>query len=158
MEPTSSLQSTWDFLYKIIEKNSIAWLLNCYEIPIQGHMLTLLKTLHICRLFSHWALSNCCDPLWDTFYISMIKITYTSPLDAMLPHWKIALYPSTHIIELHAMTWPLSPKLPSYRIWATQKEIKRHARRHVRKKERKIKREKKNWAHEGPRKKKKNKR
>ena len=39
-----------------------------------------------------------------------------------------------------------------------QKEIKRHARRHVRKKERKIKREKKNWAHEGPRKKKKNKR
>jgi hypothetical protein len=28
MEPSSSLQSTWDFFYKII-KNSIAWLLNC---------------------------------------------------------------------------------------------------------------------------------
>ena len=39
-----------------------------------------LKTLHICNLFFHWALSNCCDPLWDTFHISMIKITDTSPL------------------------------------------------------------------------------
>ena len=58
-----------------------------------------LKTLYIYNLLSHWALSNCCDPLWDIFHIPMIKIAYTPPPHTMLPHWKIALYPSTHRIK-----------------------------------------------------------
>ena len=78
MEPSSSLQSTWNFFYKIINFFSkaphlIKFLSNaiCYS---------NLKTFHTCNLLSHWALSNCCDSLWDTFHIPMIKITYTSPL------------------------------------------------------------------------------
>ena len=32
----------------------------------------------ICNLLSHWALSNCCDPSWDSFHTPVIKIMYTS--------------------------------------------------------------------------------
>ena len=33
-----------------------------FEIPIQSHMLISLQTIHICKLLSHWDLSNYCDP------------------------------------------------------------------------------------------------
>ena len=59
-----------------------------FEILIQSHMLISLQTFHICNLLSHWALSNCCDPLWDTFHTPMIKVTYTLPPQAMLLHLK----------------------------------------------------------------------
>ena len=39
--------------------------------------VTSLKNLfYICNLSSHWALSNCCDPLWESLHTPMIKITY----------------------------------------------------------------------------------
>ena len=48
-----------------------------------------LKTFYLCNLLSHWALSNCCDPLWDTFHTLMIKITYTPHIYCQLLHWKL---------------------------------------------------------------------
>ena len=57
-----------------------------FEIPIQSHMLISLQTIHICNLLSHSALSNCCDPYWDSFHTSMIKIMYTFTPYAMVLH------------------------------------------------------------------------
>jgi hypothetical protein len=48
-------------------------------IPTQSHMLIPLKTLYMCYLLLHWALSNCLWPLWDSFHAFMIKNTYTPP-------------------------------------------------------------------------------
>ena len=84
-----------------------------------------LKTFHTCNLLSHWALSNYCNPLWDTFNIPMIKITYTSPLTCYTSTLEDSkhFHPSQNKTPNHSMTLSLSPKLPS-RIWAIQKEIK----------------------------------
>ena len=73
-----------------------------------------LKTLYIYNLLSHWALSNCCDPLWDTFHTPMIKITYTPHIFCQLLHWKLR----KNISPIHTYhptnktpcySWPLSP-------------------------------------------------
>ena len=84
MEPNSSLQSIWDFFYKIIKKiNSMAPRL-FMKFLSKAICCSKLKTFLICNLLSHWALLNCCDPLWDTFHIPMIKITYTPHIFANL--------------------------------------------------------------------------
>ena len=59
-----------------------------------------LKTLYICNLLSHWALSNYCDPLWDIFHTPMIKITYTPHIFANFYTGSYArtFHPSFHII------------------------------------------------------------
>ena len=66
-----------------------------------------LKTFHICNLLSHWALSNCCDPLWDTFHIPMIKITYTPHIFANFYTGSCArtFHPSFHIIPQNKTPW-----------------------------------------------------
>ena len=67
-----------------------------------------LKTLYICNLLSHWALSNCCDPLWYTFHIPMIKITYTPHIFCQLLHWKLR----ENISPIH--TYHPTNKTPCY--------------------------------------------
>ena len=103
-----------------------------------------LQTIHICNLLSHWALSNWCDPQWDSIHTPMIKIMYTFTPYAMLLHEEQALHLSIHKIKLHAYVWHLSLKIAS-RIWgyAKRKEIKDaypkkvcHMPRHVKKKRR----------------------
>ena len=91
-----------------------------HEISIQSHMLISLQTFHICNLLSHWALSNCCDPYWDSFHTPMIKITYTFTPYAMLLHVEQAVHLSIHKIKLHAYVWHLSLKIAS-RIWGYAK-------------------------------------
>ena len=48
------------------------------------------KLFHICNLFSRRALSNCCDPLRESFHMPMIKITYTFTHMLYFYTWKIA--------------------------------------------------------------------
>ena len=73
----------------------------------KGICCSKLKTFHICNLLSHWALSNCCDPLWDTFHIPMIKITYTPHIFANFYTRSCArtFHPSFHIIPQNKNPW-----------------------------------------------------
>ena len=62
-----------------------------YAIPIQSHTsYKFEQPFHICNFSSHWALSNCCDPLRESLHTPMIKITYTSTHMLYFYTWKIA--------------------------------------------------------------------
>ena len=67
--------------------------------------VTSLKSLfYLCNLSSHWALSNCCDPLWESLHTPMIKITYTSTHILYFYTWKIASTSPIHPqIKLHVV-------------------------------------------------------
>ena len=68
-----------------------------YAIPIQSHMsYKFEQPFHICNLSSHWALSNCCNPFWESLHTPMIKITYTSI-------WKMASTSIHPQIKLHVV-------------------------------------------------------
>ena len=90
---------------KYNKSSSMIW--NSYPKP---YVVFYCKTFHICNLLSHWALSNCCDPKWDSFHTPMIKITYTFPPHAMLLHYKWAKISSIHKIKLQVHVWHLSQK------------------------------------------------
>ena len=103
------------------------------------------KPFHICNLSSHWALSNCCDPLRESLHTPMIKITYASTHMLYFYTWKIAstsIHPSTNKTPCCIITISLQ----NYHkiVWAIQKEIKdadpkkicHMPTRHVKKKER----------------------
>ena len=100
-----------------------------------------LKTFHICNLLSHWALSNYCDPLWDTFHIPMIKITYTPHIFANFYTGSCArtFHPSFHIIPQNKTpwySWLLSPSYHSKKkdMGYSNKKKKRHAQESIMKK------------------------
>ena len=107
------------------------------------------KTLHICNFLSLWTLSNCCDPLWDTFHIPVIKITYTPQIlanfytgsCAKIFHLSIHFIPQKnkklHVIHDYSLQVIISRK----RTWAVQKEIKNMLKKAW---------WKKCWTHEGP--------
>ena len=87
------------FSYVILDIRSISFQKYKNRIKFLGDMqflsraiwVTSLKSLfYICNLSSHWALSNCCDPLWESLHTPMIKITYTSTHMLYFYTWKIA--------------------------------------------------------------------
>ena len=83
------------------------------------------KTIYICNLLSLWALSNCCDPLRESFHTPMIKITYTSTHMLYFYTWKIAST-SIHLSTNKTPSCTMTNSLQSYHhnLWAIQKEIK----------------------------------
>ena len=99
-----------------------------------------LKTFHICNLLSHWALSNYCDPLWDTFHTPMIKIAYTPHIIANFYTWSCTrtFHPSFHIIPQNKTpwySWLLSPCCHSKKKdMGYLKKKKRHAQESMMKK------------------------
>ena len=109
MEPSSSLQSTWNSFYKIIKNYSKAPHLSIKFLS-EALCCSKLKSFHICNLLSHWALSNCCGPLWDTFHIPMIKIMYMSPLACYTSTLEDSkhFYPPQNKTPNHSMTLSLS--------------------------------------------------
>ena len=50
---------------------------------------TKYKTLVICCLFSHWALSNCYDPCWDSRHAPIIKTRVYPQINCWLLHWEL---------------------------------------------------------------------
>ena len=59
----------------------------------QRHMMILLENhVHICCLFLHWALSNCCDPWENSFHAFMIKIHVHTTYPLLCFYEKLALY------------------------------------------------------------------
>ena len=59
----------------------------------QSHMMILLENhIHICCLFLHWALSNCCDPWENSFHAFMIKIHVHTTYPLLCFYEKLALY------------------------------------------------------------------
>ena len=59
----------------------------------RSHMMILLENLiHICCLFLHWALSNCCDPWENSFHAFMIKIHVRTIYPLLCFFEKLALY------------------------------------------------------------------
>ena len=103
------LASTWNFFYKIIKNCSKAPHLSIKFLS-KALCCSKLKTFHTCNLLSHWALSNYCNPLWDTFHIPMIKITYTSPLTCYTSTLEDSkhFHPSQNKTPNHSMTLSLS--------------------------------------------------
>ena len=117
-----------------------------------------LKTLYLCNLLSLWSLSNCCDPLWDTFHIPMIKITL---FIHMILHKNIS-----HIHTYHptnktpCYSWLLSPSYHfKMKDMGYAKRNKCHAQESMMKKKESWtyiyiyiykERKKESWTHEGP--------
>jgi hypothetical protein len=63
----------------------------------QSHMMILLANhIHICCLFLHWALSNCCDPWENSFHDFMIKIHVHTIYPLAMLLWEVSIVPSTH--------------------------------------------------------------
>ena len=118
-----------------------------------------LKTFHIYNLLSHWALSNCCDPLWDTFHTPMIKITYTPHIFANFYNGSCTrtLHTSILIIPQNKTpyySWFLSP---SYHCMKKDMGYAKRNKRHAQETMMKIGHiwrskysGKKGWTHEGP--------
>ena len=95
----------------------------------QGHMTWYtFKTLVICYLSDHWALSNCCDPCWDSRHAPMIK-THVHPQIKLLiltlrVTQKHAFFAHQNNYSVHfIMCLSLSIKIhvPKRRIWAMLK-------------------------------------
>ena len=87
--------SAWELYLKIWK--IFAKLLFDMPKSYQSHMMILLGNhIHICCLFLHWALSNCCDPWENSFHAFMIKIHVHTihPLAILL--WEVSIVPSTH--------------------------------------------------------------
>ena len=97
------------------------------------------KTFHICNLLSHWALSNCCDPLWDAFHTPMIKIAYT-------PH---ILPTSTPGVVQDYFTHSIPQNINSMLFMAILSKLQGHGlKKRGTRRSKAFKRE--IWTHEGP--------
>ena len=55
-------------------------------------MILLENLIHICCLFLHWALSNCCDPWENYFHAFMIQIHVHTTYPLLCFYEKLALY------------------------------------------------------------------
>ena len=123
------------FSYVMLDIRSISFQKYKNKIKFLGDMqflsrairITSLKSLfYICNLSSHWALSNCCDPLWESLHTPMIKITYTTTHMIYFYTWKIASTAPIHPqIKLHVIPCLSLSKDYHHNVWAIQKEIKR---------------------------------
>ena len=61
-----------------------------------SHMMILLENhIHMCYLFLHWALSNCCDPWENSIRAFMIKIHVHTTYPLLCFYEKLALYHSS---------------------------------------------------------------
>ena len=96
-----------------------------YAIPIQSHMsYKFVQPFCICNLSSHWALSNCCDPLWGI-------TSYAHDQDHVHVHSHAILLHLEDSKNIHSPTnktpcCTMSNYLQSYHhnVWDIQKEIK----------------------------------
>ena len=104
------------FFSKIQKQNKVPrW----YAIPIQSHMsYKFEKPFHICNLSSHWALSNCCDPLRESFH----RHVHSHAILLHLEDSKYIPYPSTNKTPRCAIF--ISLQSYHHNVWAIQKEIK----------------------------------
>ena len=92
------LRETWHpeiLLSKMLKFNIPQWL----WIPSKAIWHDIqIQTLVICYLFDHWALSNCCDPCWDSRHAPMIKTHVHPQINCWLLHWELRknmLFPPT---------------------------------------------------------------
>ena len=148
MEPSSSLQSTWNFFCKLSKKKLQQGSSLVNKIPIQGLMLFKIENLPHMQLVFHWASSNCCDSLRNSFHIPMIKITSTPHIFANFYTGSCArtFHPSFHIIPQNKTPWYSWLLSPTY-------HSKKKDMAYLKKKKRYMLKKawwKKNWTHEGP--------
>ena len=80
-------------LFEYLEKPLWSSSLICQS-PTKSHMMILLENhIHICCLFLHWALSNCCDPRKEIFVmLSWSRFTCTLYTSLLFFYEKLALY------------------------------------------------------------------
>ena len=131
------------FISKNTKIQSSSMIMNTY----QGHMTWFnFKTLVICYLFEHWALSNCCDPSWDSRHAPKIKTHVHPQINYKLLHWELRKNMSFHPPNNYSihLSWVSLSKV-SYakiKVWAMLKnypcqkawEKKIHAKEHEEKK------------------------
>ena len=90
--------SSWKIYLKICK--TFAKLLFDMPKSYQSHMMILLENhIHICCLFLHWALSNCCDP-WEKF-LSCIhdQDSRAHHIHLAMLLWEVRIVPSNHPIK-----------------------------------------------------------
>ena len=114
MEPCSSLQRTWDFLFKK-KYNSLPPQININSYQSQS-LFFMFKPCKCC-LTLLWVLSNS---------LTLVRtLSYSHDQDHVHVHSQIASISIHSQNKTPSSTMTLSPRLPS-RIWAIQKEIKRY--------------------------------
>jgi len=77
------------FILKKKEKNLQSSSLICQS-PTRAICIIILKTLYICCLSLHWALSNCCDPRKNSFHAFMIKIHVHTIYPLAMLQWEVS--------------------------------------------------------------------